>query len=50
MDLRNAVLEPYGLATIQTRTGAVRQVVRGSGWQVGDLITCEQYEGQSLAM
>ena len=43
-------LEPYGLATIQTRTGAVRQVVRGSRWQVGDLIACEQYEGQSLAV
>jgi hypothetical protein len=40
-------LEPPGLATIQTRTGAVRQVVRGSGWQVGDLIACEQYEAES---
>ena len=43
-------LGPQGLATIQTRTGVVRQVVRGSGWQVGDLIACEQYEGQSLAV
>ena len=43
-------LEPQGLATIQTRTGVVRQVLRGSGWQVGDLIACEQYEGQSLAV
>jgi len=43
-------LEPQGLATIQTRDGAVRQVVRGGGWQVGDQVACERYEGQSPAV
>jgi hypothetical protein len=43
-------VEPHGLATIQTGAGAVRQVSRGGGWQVGDRIACEQYEGVSPAV
>jgi hypothetical protein len=42
-------LDPRGLATIRTGDGAVRAVVHGGGWRVGDLVTCEQYEGRSLA-
>jgi len=34
-------LAPRGMATIQTSEGAHYEVVRGSGWQVGDTVTCE---------
>jgi len=34
-------LAPRGMATIQTSDGARYEVVRGTGWQVGDTVTCE---------
>jgi hypothetical protein len=34
-------LEPRGLATIQTSDGARYEVIRGTGWRVGDTVTCE---------
>jgi hypothetical protein len=34
-------LGPRGLATIQTSDGARYEVVRGTGWQVGEMVTCE---------
>jgi hypothetical protein len=34
-------LEPRRLATIQTSDGARYEVIRGTGWQVGDTIVCE---------
>jgi hypothetical protein len=34
-------LAPRGMATIQTRDGTRHEVVRGTGWQVGDTVTCE---------
>jgi len=34
-------LGPRGMATIQTSEGARYEVVRGTGWQVGDMVTCE---------
>jgi hypothetical protein len=34
-------LEPRGLATIQTSDGARYAVIRGTGWRVGDTVTCE---------
>jgi hypothetical protein len=34
-------LAPRGMATIQTSEGARYEVVRGTGWQVGDTVTCE---------
>jgi hypothetical protein len=39
------VLEPRGLAIIQTRDGVTYEVIRGRTWRVGDTVTCEQYEG-----
>ena len=32
---------PRGMATIQTRDGVRYEVVRGTGWRVGDTVTCE---------
>jgi len=34
-------LAPRGMATLQTSDGARYEVVRGTGWQVGDTVTCE---------
>ena len=34
-------LAPHGMATLQTSDGARYEVVRGTGWQVGDTVTCE---------
>jgi hypothetical protein len=34
-------LEPRRLATIQTSDGVRYEVLRGTGWQVGDPIVCE---------
>jgi len=34
-------LAPRGMATIQTSDGNRYEVVRGTGWQVGDPVTCE---------
>jgi hypothetical protein len=34
-------LAPRGMATIQSSDGARYEVVRGTGWQVGDTVTCE---------
>jgi hypothetical protein len=34
-------LAPRGMATIQTQDGTRYEVVRGTGWQVGDTVTCE---------
>ena len=41
------VLEPRGLAIIQTRDGVTYEVIRERTWRVGDTVTCEQYEGTS---
>jgi len=41
------VLEPRGLAIIQTRDGVTYEVIREMTWRVGDTVTCEQYEGTS---
>jgi hypothetical protein len=35
------VLDPRGLATIQTVDGARYEVLTGTGWRVGDTVTCE---------
>ena len=34
-------LAPRGMATIQTSDGVRYEVIRGTGWQVGDTVTCE---------
>ena len=34
-------LAPRGMVTIQSSDGARYEVVRGTGWQVGDTVTCE---------
>jgi hypothetical protein len=34
-------LAPRGMATIQTSEGVRYEVIRGTGWQVGDTVTCE---------
>jgi len=34
-------LDPRGLATIQTVDGARYEVLTGTGWRVGDTVTCE---------
>jgi hypothetical protein len=34
-------LAPRGMATIQSSDGTRYEVVRGTGWQVGDTVTCE---------
>ena len=34
-------LVPRGMATIQTSDGVRYEVIRGTGWQVGDTVTCE---------
>src|SRR5262249_40314555 len=34
-------LAPRGMATIPTRDGTRYEVIRGTGWQVGDTVTCE---------
>ena len=35
-------LEPQGLATIRTATGATYEVVQHPSWQVGDWVECER--------
>ena len=35
-------LEPQGLATIRTTTGATYEVVQRTSWQVGDRLECER--------
>jgi hypothetical protein len=42
------VLEPRGLAIIQTRDGATYEVIRETRWRVGDTVTCEYYEGTGV--
>jgi hypothetical protein len=37
-------LSPRGLATLQTSDGALYQVLKGTGWRVGDMVECEQYD------
>ena len=37
-------LDPRGLATLQTVDGALYQVIKGTGWRVGDTVECEQYD------
>ena len=34
-------LAPRGMATVQTSEGFRYEVIRGTGWQVGDMVTCE---------
>ena len=34
-------LASRGMATIQTSDGVRYEVIRGTGWQVGDTVTCE---------
>ena len=38
------VLEPRGLAIIQTVDGAIYEVFAGTNWRVGDPVTCEHNE------
>jgi hypothetical protein len=38
------VLEPRGLAIIQTVDGATYEVFAGTNWRVGDPVTCEHNE------
>jgi len=38
------VLEPRGLAIIQTVDGAIYEVFASPHWRVGDLVTCEYNE------
>jgi hypothetical protein len=38
------VLEPRGLALIQTVDGAIYEVFAGPHWRVGDPVTCEHNE------
>jgi hypothetical protein len=38
------VLEPRGLAIIQTVDGAIYEVFAGPNWRVGDPVTCEHNE------
>jgi hypothetical protein len=40
-------LEPRGLATLRTVDGALYQVLTGTGWRVGDIVECEQYDVQT---
>ena len=35
-------LEPQGLATIRTTTGATSEVVQHPSWQVGDQVACKR--------
>ena len=37
-------LMPRGLATIRSSDGALYQVMKGTGWRVGDTVECEQYD------
>jgi len=37
-------LSPRGLATLRTGDGALYQVMKGTGWRVGDTVECEQYD------
>ena len=37
-------LSPRGLATLRTSDGALYQVLKGTGWRVGDTVECEQYD------
>ena len=37
-------LSPRELATLQTSDGALYQVLKGTGWRVGDTMECEQYD------
>jgi hypothetical protein len=42
-------LEPRGLAIIQTHDGVTYEVIRERTWQVGDTVTCEQYDGTRVS-
>jgi hypothetical protein len=37
-------LSPRGLATLRSSDGALYQVLKGTGWRVGDTVECEQYD------
>jgi hypothetical protein len=37
-------LDRRGMAIIRTVDGALYQVMKGTGWQVGDTVECEQYD------
>jgi hypothetical protein len=38
------VLEPRGLALIQTAAGATYEVIKGTAWHTGDTVECAQYD------
>jgi hypothetical protein len=37
-------LDRRGMAIIRTVDGALYQVMKGTGWRVGDTVECEQYD------
>jgi hypothetical protein len=39
-------IDRRGLAKIQTRDGAIYEVVRGTGWRIGDTVECERGDRQ----
>ena len=42
VDATVIALEPQGLATIRTTTGATSEVVQHPSWQVGDQVACKR--------